>query len=123
MLDHADFAGDDFARQPIGGNRLHEHSARPWLRLENLRAISQPGEEVGTGKARRAGADDGDLPLRILRILADLGQLHRNLLIDHEPLDAANRHRVIQGRAAAFVFAGVEADARADGRKGVALAV
>ena len=56
-------------------------------------------------------------------VLADLGQLDRHLLVDHEPLDAADRHRGVERRAAALVLAGVEADARADGRERVALAV
>ena len=123
VLDHADFAGDDLARQAIGGNGLHQHAAGPRLRFVDLRLVAQPGQEVGTGESGRAGADDGDLAPRVLRVLADLGQLDRHLLIDHESLDAANRNRLVQRRSAALVFAGVEADARADRRERIALAV
>ncbi len=122
-LDHADLAGDDLARQPIGGNGLHQHPAGTRLGLEDLRPVAQPGEEVGAGQARRTGPDDGDLPFRVAVVLADLGQLDRHLLIDHEPLDAADRDGGVERRPAALVLAGVEADPRADGREGVPLAV
>ena len=51
VLDHADFAGDDFARQAVGGNGLHQHAAGPRLGLEHLWA----GSPAGRGSRRRRG--------------------------------------------------------------------
>ena len=123
VLDHADLAGDDFAGQPIGRDRLHQHAAGPRFGLVDLGLVAQPGEEVGARQSRRPGADDGDLAARVLRVLADLRQLDRDFLIDHEPLDAADRHRLVQRRAAALVLAGVEAHARADRGERIAFAM
>ena len=53
----------------------------------------------------------------------DLGQLNRDLLIDHETLDGADRNRRVDRRPTTLVLAGVEAHARADGREGIAFAV
>ena len=122
-LDHADLAGHDLAGQAIGRNGLHEHAAGPRFGLENHRPVAQPGEEVGARQARRPGADDGDLPLGVGRVLADLGQLDRHFLIDHEALDAADGNGRVERAPPALVFAGVEADPRADRRQRVLLAV
>ncbi len=123
-LDHADLAGQHLARQPVGGDGLHQHAAGPRLGLEDRRLVAQPGQEVGAGQARRARRRRWrSSAWRWPRSRRTSGSWNVILLVGHEALQAADGQRLVQRRAAALVLAGVEADARADGGERVALAV
>ena len=80
-------------------------TAGPRLGLIDGGLIAEPCEEVGAGKPRRPGSDDGDLASGILRALADVGKLDRHLLVDHESLGSADRDRLVERRPPALVLA------------------
>ena len=58
VLDHADFAGDDFARQAIGGNGLDQHPAGARLGFEHARAEA---ESSGLLRSPRRNLDSPNL--------------------------------------------------------------
>jgi len=122
-LDHRDLARELLAWQAVGRDGLDQHAAGLGLRLEDDRLVSEPGEEVGGGKAGGSGADDRHLAAGVLGVLADLRELRRRLLLDHEALDLTDRQRAVEGRAHALALARMEAHASADARQRVPLAM
>ncbi|OQC00090.1 MAG: hypothetical protein BWX80_03487 [Candidatus Hydrogenedentes bacterium ADurb.Bin101] len=122
-LNHADFTGQLLARHAVGGNALHQHASGTGRRFKDLGLITEAGQEIRAGQAGRAAADDSHLALGISLVFAHFRKLYGHFLFDHKALDAPNRDGIIEIGAAAFVFTGVEAYPRANGRKGVAVAM
>ncbi len=86
--------------------------------LEDRHRESRVGEFLGGGQPGGTGADDRHLPSRSR--LA--GEQHRLFLAVHdEPLDVADRQRLVEVGADAGVLAQVVADPAEDGRQRVVL--
>ena len=73
--DPVDLVRQDVAREAIGGDGLQQHAARLARRLEHRGLVAQARKEVRAGKARGAGADHRDLPLRVLAVANGIREL------------------------------------------------
>ena len=91
--------------------------------LEDCRDDSRAWQGNTHRTTRRPRANNGHLPPGIGFVLTDSGQHEGDFLVGQKAFDAADGNRGIQSRPAAFVLAGVEADAGADRHERVAFAV
>ena len=118
LLDHADLAAQDVARQPVGGDGLHEHAAR----LARPPRRPSAGSPAAPGSTRRRGprarrrrwppCASRSPPSAVIG-----GKVELLLLVDHVALQRPDGQRLVQRGPAALALAGVEADPRADGRE------
>lgn len=120
LFDHANLARENFARQTIGRNGLHQHAARTLFGLEHSGPIAETRQKECAGQTGRPGADNRDAALGIVGVLPHFGQLDCYLLVGHEALGAADGDRFAVDRdAPAFVVARMKTDPRADTSAGL----
>jgi len=108
-----DLRVEHVAWQPVGGDAVAHHPARLRAGVADLDLVPPAGEVVGGGQSARTGTDDEHPPARGRR---RPGQRPATLQreVAEEALERVDRHRLVELRPVAGVFAGVVADAPLD---------
>jgi len=123
---HLDAPGNDIvniflqrlSRQPIGRDGRCEHAAEHGMALVEGNAVAQVRQVPGSGQAGRAGADDADAFVLVLRDQLAPGAPVFLCLFNGEALQVPDRHGLVDAAPSAGLFAGMMADHGADRRDG-----
>ena len=110
-----------FFRKAIVGDSPAQHAAGRFLHFENRNRMTHAPQKPGGGESRRARADNGDFMSRVRQTFGLVGFQLECVPVGDKAFDAVDVDGAVQSIAAAIRFAGMRADASADGGQRIAV--